>query len=255
MANIPGIIAAGAVGVALYKKLTVPKGAQKPASVKTSVSWSGDQDLRVKLRVPSSYLVSSYTSGYQQGQYKTWVRRMQEAGGIIFPYTPAIIYDNQASYTPTQVMHSNYAYYSYKNSAISAITLSAKITVQNDDDAMMYLSIVHLLKSLTKMKYGTDIDAGAPPPVCRLDGYGDFMLKNVPVVVASFKMDLPDSVDYYRTYSSNEGASYNFSGDNMVPVVSTVALSLLPVYSRNEQLGFGADNFRDGNTLKRGGFL
>jgi len=255
MANIPGIIAAGAVGVALYKKLTVPKGAQKTASVKTSVSWSGDQDLRVKLRVPSSYLQGWYTSGIQQGDYKTWSRRMQQAGGIIFPYTPAISYDNQASYTPTQVMHSNYAYYSYKNSAISAITLSAKITVQNDDDAMMYLSIVHLLRSLTKMKFGTDTDAGAPPPVCRLDGYGDFMLKNVPVVVASFKLDLPDSVDYYRTYKSNEGASYMFLGENVVPTVSTLALSLLPVYSRNEQLSFGTDDFRDNNRLKKGGFL
>jgi hypothetical protein len=254
----PNIVKAAAVigvGVAIYKKLTVPKGAEKPAIIKTSVNWAGEQDLRVKLRVPSSYLQYSYTNGYQQGEYKTWSKNLQTAGGIIFPYTPSISYDTQASYTPTQLMHSNYAYYSYKNSAIGQITLNAKLTVQNDDDAMMYLSIVHLLRSLTKMKFGTDTDAGAPPPVCRLDGYGDFMLKNVPVVVSSFKLDLPDSVDYYRTYSSNEGASYMFLGDNSVPTVSTLAVSLLPVYSRNEQLSFGTDDFRDNNRLKKGGFL
>lgn len=251
--QVANALAAGTVAVGLYKKLTGVLG-KKPQMSTPSVNWVGVKDLRVKLLVPNSYLESDATAGYQKGQYATWRKHMQQAGGIVFPNTPSISYENAAHYTPTQLMHSNYAYYSYKNSSIGAISLTTKLTVQSDDDAMMYLSIIHLLRSLTKMKFGEDFDAGAPPPICRLDGYGDFMFKNVPVAVSSFKIDLPDGVDYYRTYSDG-GSSMIFLGDNVVPTVSTLALTLIPVYSRNEQLAFSADNFRDSTILKSGGFL
>ena len=49
------------------------------------------------------------------------------------------------------------------------------------------------------MNYGLDGDAGAPPPIVKLTGYGDFVFPNVPVVIRNFTVDLPADVDYIKT--------------------------------------------------------
>jgi hypothetical protein len=46
---------------------------------------------------------------------------------------------------------------------------------------------------------GTDNPAGNPPIILRLSGYGDYVFKNVPVVVNSFSIELPNNVDYIGT--------------------------------------------------------
>lgn len=255
MANIPAIVAAGAIGVGLYKKFTN----KNPANGKTppntvSVSFSGfSEETRVKLRVPPSYISGRWTSGFQtmKGDDKESSNQIEHNGGIIFPYTPTISYDNTANYTPTSTMHSNFAYYSYKNSAIGAISLNAKFTVQNNNDAIMYLNTIHLLRSLTKMPFGSDTLAGAPPPVCRLDAYGLMMIYNVPVVVSSFKTELPDGIDYFRISSDTPWSNRA----HRVPTLSTITLSLLPVYSRNEQLKFNLTDYRDDWVGKQDGYL
>jgi len=248
----------GAVGV--IKKLAFPsKGAEVPKANQPFVTFFGiggravAKDDRVKLLVPPSYLTSPLTGGPTEfGEYDasggdsyTEFKALSKAGGIIFPYTPSISYDNVAEYAKLNLMHSNYPIHTYKNSGISSINLQAKFTVQSPKDAGMYLSILHLLRNLTKMKVGGDPDAGAPPPICRLNAYGDFMLKNVPVVVASFRIELPDTVDYFRIGSGNsyiEDSSTPF-GQNQVPTMSNISLSLIPMYSRKEQLLFNSETY------------
>ena len=90
-----------------------------------------------------------------------------------------------------------------------------------------------------------DGDSGAPPPVCRLDAYGDMMLKNVPVVISSFRVELPDSVDYF-TYKGM------LSGNNAVPTMSTLAITCLPMYSRNEMQKFSVQNYVNNNYRGQG---
>jgi hypothetical protein len=43
---------------------------------------------------------------------------------------------------------------------------------------------------------GLDPKAGNPPPVVKLNGYGNYMFKNVPVVVTSFSTTLASDCDY-----------------------------------------------------------
>jgi hypothetical protein len=213
----------------------VPKGAEPPTSSGTSAKWGGAKDLRVYLRVPGSYLTSIYTSA------------LQEFSGILFPYTPEVSYDNQANYAAVNPTHSNYTQYFFKNSAVGAISVTGKFTVQNEKEAIIYLSVLHLLRSLTKMRWGDDYNAGAPPPVCRFDGYGDFMLSNVPVAVASFKNDMPNGVDYISVKSGKFSTS-------LVPTISTISLSLNLMYSRKEIQDFSVDGWLSGK-LKGKGYL
>jgi len=203
--------------------------AQPPAATPT---FQGGKDYRVRLKVPTSYLV-----GQAAGPNNT----LNKSQGIIFPYTPSISQDYTASYTPLSLVHTNYTQQFYKNSAVSNISLSAKFTVQNDYEAEVYFSVVHLLRALTKMRWGNDANAGSPPPVCRLFAYGDAIMNNVPVAISSFKLELPDNVDYFTTKSSSSA-----------PTVSTIALTLVPIYSRNEIQQYTVSGWLTSNLRSKG---
>jgi hypothetical protein len=212
-----------------------------------NVQFGGAADYRAKLLVPKDYILEKLTRG---GTNKV----LENAGGIIFPYTPTISYESFANYASQSIMHSNYQHYSYKQSGVSPIKITAKYTVQSDEDALIYLATLHLLKSLTKMQFGTDANAGAPPPVCRFSAYGDFMMRDVPVAVNAFSHDMSPDVDSYTTNSKNDNAS-EYYGTNFVPTVSTFSLTLTPMYSRNEQLAFNVTDFRDTPGLRKKGYL
>jgi hypothetical protein len=47
--------------------------------------------------------------------------------------------------------------------------------------------------------------SGNPPPLLKLNGYGDYVFKNVPVVVKSFSVDLPQDANYINTAISAAG--------------------------------------------------
>ena len=246
----------------------VPPGAQPnavvPVTEATITTLSGQSsstnpDLRVRLRVPSDY-ITSLTSGSSLSE-------LSALGGIIFPYTPTISFENKAEYSSQTPTHSNYAINFYKNSSVSDISISGKFTVQNERDAFVYLSSILLLKALTKMRFGgptapsagagrgavnySDPDSGAPPPVCRLDAYGDFMLKNVPVVITSFKTEWPDTVDFY---SLNGNLDSRF-GQTSVPTVSTIAITCKPMYSRAEMQSMSVTKYLNDSFYRRQGFL
>jgi len=257
---------AGSIGPT--RDLKVPLGAQPNAVVRVTEatittlsgqSSSTNPDLRVRLRVPSDY-ITSLTSGSSLSE-------LSALGGIIFPYTPTISFENKADYSSQTPTHSNYAINFYKNSSVSDISISGKFTVQNERDALVYLSSILLLKALTKMRFGgpaapsagagrgavnySDPDSGAPPPVCRLDAYGDFMLKNVPVVITSFRTEWPDTVDFY---SLNGNLDSRF-GQTSVPTVSTIAITCKPMYSRAEMQSMSVTKYLNDSFYRRQGFL
>jgi hypothetical protein len=180
-------------------------------------------------------------------------------GGIIFPFTPSISQDFTANYAAVNPTHSNYTQYFYKHSQAGPISVSGKFSVQNEEEAYLWLATMHILRALTKMHFGTDVNAGAPPPVCRFFAYGEQQYYNVPVVIQSFKIELPDNVDYYAT-KLNDGTGQedrDAPTGNMVPTVSQVTLTLLPMYSRQEQLGIKqVDDYLQGApNLRRQGYL
>jgi hypothetical protein len=230
-------------GLAVYKAFFAPKAGAvpDPNAKDASVTWAGAEDFRCRIKVPESY-ITGYTSGYGGA--------LTALGGIIFPYTPSISFDNSANYSNQSPMHSNYTYYSYRNSQVGAISVSGRFSVENNKDAMTYLATVHLLRSLTKMKFGIDADAGAPPPVCRLFAYGNYMLNNIPVVVSNFKQEFPTDVDYYKLDNS-----WQYGQNTFIPIMSTLSVTLLPMYSRAEQATFGVDSYLGSDDLRKKGFL
>jgi hypothetical protein len=218
----------------------IPPGATRTAQPGADAQWAAAKDLRVKLRVPNEYL-----SGPSAGPASI----LQKNGGILFPYTPQIAMDNQASYASQTPLHSNYPLHFFKNGSVGPINVTAKFTVQNEFEGAVLLGVIHMLRALTKMKFGNDPDAGAPPPVCRFDAYGDYMMFNVPVAVASWRHDLPDNVDYIAVGRPGSPVTY---GRSMVPVMSTISLTLNVMYSRREMLAYNTKGWLSGSLARKG---
>jgi hypothetical protein len=214
----------------------VPPGAQPAPAALAAVTVAAKTTInhlikkveqRARLRVPPKYLVDTEGDSFNSV--------LAEFGGIIFPYTPQISYENSADWSEIKPLHSNFNIPFYQRSAVSNITLNAKFTVSNSKEADIYIATVHLLRALTKMRFGGskgDVDSGSSPPICRLDAYGTDMLKNVPVAIKGVRIELPDSVDYFS-------ADETFS----VPIISTIAITLLPVYSRAEMQKFSVTGY------------
>jgi len=250
MSSLLGNLAA--IGVASALKNKLGKGGLKPSKpgpITQFYDLNGTQtslgtENRVIIKVPNDYL-NNYSSGSNN--------ELKNLGGIIFPYTPQISLDHKADYASESPTHSNFTQYFYKHSAISPISITGKFTVQNDKDAGTYLSTVHLLSALVKMRFGNDEFAGAPPPVCRLNAYGLFGINNVPVVISNFRQELPDSVDYYTTSKTAEFALF---GVTSVPTISTVSITCNPVYSRQEMMDFNIPDWLQSGSSSRGkGYL
>ncbi len=226
-------------------EVSVPEVTVKPLN---QSSDPAQNDLRVRIRVPADYL-TNLTIG-------SWLSELQGFGGIIFPYTPQVTLEHKADYGSVTPLHSNYAINFYKTSSVSDISITGKFTVQNDKDALVYLATSHLLAALTKMRFGGttgDFDSGAPPPVCRLEGYGPFMLKNVPIAITSFKHDLPDDVDFYTLDKrGDQGSPF---GTTSVPTRSTFTVVGKLMYSRQEMLSASVTKYLTDPGFRSQGYL
>jgi hypothetical protein len=185
---------------------------------------------RVYLKIPQQYFNDgSKLQVLSEDQMVGW-------GGIYFPVTPSIKQDFKANWNAATLTHNNYAVYSYQNSDVGQISISGQFPVQSYQEGFHWLATIHALKALTKMRTGNDVLAGAPPPVCRFYAYGPDMYDGVPVVVSGFNIDLPADVDYITTYTVE-------SYEVRIPVLSTISLTLIPVYSRREMSRFSVDAF------------
>jgi hypothetical protein len=150
----------------------------------TRVMFAGPgnkDDWRVRLTIPDNFFASSPV-----------LAPLKNAGGFVFPYTPAITISSSASYEDTPLTHQNFSSISYQNSRIDQFTVNGAFHVEDELQAQYWIAAIHFLRSATKMYTGDDAGGfqGSPPPILALNGYGDYVFKNVPVVVKSFSVDL-----------------------------------------------------------------
>ena len=171
--------------------------AQRQQTYITQQRQINNQDwrLRLSLAPQSNYLYNVTDAGI--------LDPLKPSNGVIFPYTPQISTSYKANYSPTDLTHSNYRGYFYQNSYTDSVTVTATFTAQNTREASYLLAVIHFFRSVTKMFYGQSQNLGSPPPICYLNGLGEFQFNKHPVVVSQFNYTLPSDVDYIRAGSSN----------------------------------------------------
>jgi len=212
----------------------------KTEAPKPQPTPSMTKDKRLKIKIPKDYL----------GGPSNYLLRLAGGGNhapVLFPYTPQIVVQTRANYNAIQPTHSNYAFHAYQNSALDNITIVGTFTAQNEDEARYVLGSIHALRSATKMHFGGGTNAGAPPIVCLLSGFGDYMFNDMPIVISSFFFTLNEDVDYINVTPQG-----GYPGETQCPTRAEFTVECLPAYSRIDQASFDLDSYINGSLNARG---
>jgi len=172
------------------------ENAKLQATIQAQRKQANDGDWRVKLRLAAgaNYLYKADPPGI--------LEPLSVSDGVVFPYTPKINTTYSATYSATDLTHSNYKGYFYQGSSVGDVKISAVFTAQDTFEANYLLAVIHFFRSVTKMFYGQDQQyRGAPPPLVFLQGLGEYQFNLHPCVVSQFDYVLPDDVDYIRARS------------------------------------------------------
>lgn len=183
-----GYSADGVLGA--IRSVNLPQAGEAIGDIMSAIaSFGGDanaNDWRVRLSLPNW---SSFRSS-------PVLAPLKDAGGLIFPYTPQISLSSGAKYSEIATTHTNYTFRSYTQSDPGDISITAPMNVEDSTQALYWIAAVHYLRSMTKMFTGSDPKAGNPPPIVYLNGYGNYVFKNVPVVITKFSTTLDAQCDY-----------------------------------------------------------
>ena len=169
---------------------------------------------------------------------------LSKTNGLIWPYLPNVKISTKANYKTENPIHNNFPYNYYQNSQVEDITIDGEFSVQNQSDGLYWVAATMFLRSATKMFYGGGPNAGNPPVICTLSGYGMDVFNNVPVVIKSFSVDLKDDVNYIKVNVPDENGPPTW-----VPAMSTISVTLSPMYNRERLRSFSLQNFAAGTEV------
>jgi hypothetical protein len=172
---------------------------------------------------------------------------LENTGGVVWPYTPNVTVSTKAEYNSISPTHSNYAYQAYKSSVVDDITISGEFTCETETDAAYWIAATTFFKTATKMFFGQGENAGNPPIVCNLTGYGSSIFDKVPVIIKTFSVDLKEDVNYVKCNT--------FGTNTWVPVVSTVTVTVTPVYNRARMRKFSLQDYSRGKAANGVGYI
>jgi hypothetical protein len=243
--GIPGVDASllnyfntAATGV----NLTAATGnsATQSASTNPSATLTGTQsDYRLRL---------AHLSGYSN-PYPGILAPLAATQGLMFPYTPTIAFTQEVDYANMQMTHSNTDYYSFTRSPNTSLSINAKFSVQNQTEGQYVTAALMFLKSVSKMNFGqNDANAGLPPPILTLNGYGTYNFNKVRVFLKNHSYSYEEGMDLVKVTVG--------SGFMMLPALFTVSLSLTSQQTpRAMRQDFTLDSYRDGTLLAKGGWI
>ncbi len=172
-------------------------------------------------------------SAFGGGSSFDWRAKLTGAvvGELVFPYTPTISISGGASYEEVAITHQNYSFFAYQNSKAETIQISAPFYVEDAIQAQQWIKALTFLRASTKM-----FQDGNPPIILKFNAYGNYVFKDVPVIVKSYSVDMPNGVDYINT------------GTSHVPIKSSFSVTLQPIYSREKVKTFNLVSFVNGGS-------
>jgi len=171
--------------------------------------------------------------------------KLASTGGVVFPYLPQITLSTKANYTTVDPTHNNYPFQAYKNSMVDDITITGDFGCETQTDAAYWIAAMTFFKTATKMFFGSSANAGNPPIICTLSGYGASVFNRVPVVIKSFSIDFKDDINYIKCDT--------FGTATWVPTISTVTVVVAPVYNRTNLRKFNLQEYAKGNLVSGNG--
>jgi hypothetical protein len=188
---ISGLLPGG--GNALSKNVPNIGFSDGPSAATATAAGEDDWRVRLSLADNAQIFYKDPSAGYN-----SIMAPLVETNGVIWPYVPTINLSHTANYTSQQLTHSNYAQQFYNSSEVSEISINGDFTVQSAEEGQYLMAVIYFLRSATKMFFGSSNNAGNPPPILFLDGYGSHYFPHVPCVVTGFTHTMNPEVDYVQ---------------------------------------------------------
>lgn len=217
--------------LSLRRGVNIPSGAEYVKSQGSAIKLNpgSKDDWRVRIQAPWRAFNSSMFDV------------LEKTGGVVFPFLPNITLSTKANYTNVETVHTNYPYYSYKNSTIDDIQISCEFPAETEIDAAYWIAATTFFKTATKMFFGQGENAGNPPIICNLTGYGASVFDRIPIIITAFSVDFKDDVNYVRCNA--------FGTNTWVPILSTITITCVPIYSRQSLRKFDLKNYAAGKMV------
>jgi hypothetical protein len=218
--------------LSLFRGKNIPSGADlfQQTGAQVKVTPIQQSDWRVRINCDFDVLFGSNTFS-----------RLKATGGVVWPYLPNITISTKANYTQVDPTHNNFPFQSYKNSQVEDIQISGEFSCETEADAAYWIAATTFFRAATKMYYGQGQYAGNPPVICQLTGYGANIFNSVPVIIKSFSVDLKDDVNYVQCTA--------YGSATWVPIMSTISVTVAPIYNRERLRKFSLQNFARGNEV------
>ena len=237
--------AIGSTAGSLNDILSLKRGANLPpggelfstSGEKIKINPSAENDWRVKIGCNWKIFNSSLFSV------------LEKTGGVTWPVLPTMEIRTTANYSELAPVHNNYPFLSYKNSQVDAINISGDFICETERDAAYWIAATTFFRTVTKMFYGQGANAGNPPPVCSLNGYGSMLFSNTPVVVKSFSVSMPNDVNYIKVSANLT----NSERPTWVPIKSNISVEVQPIYNRADMRKFSLTEYANGQMAKGSG--
>lgn len=208
---------------------------------------SNKYDWRARLRPKNGGVQQFYSKDNNAANYL--LKPLEEAGGLVWQYTPNIFLSGSAEYNEALMQGMNYPINTFINSRPPEIPITADFSANNIQEARYLLAVMTFLKICTKAFFGDDAvargTAGTPPPVLLFEYLGDHGFNKVPVVVSNYSIQLPDNVDYVPV-QVGDTVTY-------VPTLTNIMITLKPQYSPHKlRTRFSLENITSGAAYKDG---
>jgi hypothetical protein len=218
--------------LSLFRGKNIPSGADLFSQVGSQVKVTPVQqsDWRVRINCDFDTLFGANTFS-----------RLKATSGVVWPYLPNITLSTKANYTQVDPTHNNFPFQSYKNSQVEDIQISGEFSCETEADAAYWIAATTFFRTATKMFYGQGEFAGNPPVICQLTGYGANIFNSVPVIIKSFSVDLKDDVNYIQCNA--------YGSATWVPIMSTISVTVAPIYNRERLRKFSLQNFARGKEV------
>jgi hypothetical protein len=206
-------------------------------------------DIRLRLRAKDGQADQIYGKVAQDNVLSIMHPDMTDGtNGLLFPYTPVITFSQGVNYSEAALVHTNYGYSHYTGTPNASIDINATFTVQNQREGAYAIAVLHFLRTVSKMYFGEQDKAnklaGLPPPVLLLEGYGNGMFNELPVIVQSHGWSFDDQINMVLC----ESAGITMYVPAKFTVNIKVVIQQTPTLQRTE---FSLDKFRTGELMRK----
>ncbi len=166
---------------------------------------------------------------------RPWKTKLKGPNGtIIFDVSAGLPESRTASYDNYSLVHMPVDLYAYKNTTSRTFSIHGKLVSRNATEADRNLRYLDLVRSWVLPSFG---ESGAPPPILKLSSYDNLNIKDTTCVMRSYSWEFPDDVDYI------------FDGISPMPIIGTLNIELVEIYSANEVLAITPWKIKLGGSL------